>query len=216
MDQGPLVKEQIEAGRRFLREFARYARVVVAFWLKDSESGRWTLYLASDQVDATKYDVAYGEVIRIAGAMRDPDFDPFKVRLLRMGDPMVADALVACAGRPPRIPFTVRAVKFGAVGGEEVHFVQGPTGSYAMPTGLETLTVIIDKEAEFFQQYGKPPRKIRLPVLMAYDLAKCGRQELGELAGRIFKDGITVLEKEGFHGMNVEIVRKADAELQLE
>jgi hypothetical protein len=55
-----------------------------------------------------------------------------------------------------------------------------------------------------------------LPVLMAYDLAKCGRQELGDVAGRIFKEGIDVLEKEGFHGMSVEIVRKRDAVLEFE
>ena len=85
-----------------------------------------------------------------------------------------------------------------------------------MPTGRETLNVIIDKEAEFFEQHNAAPRKIKLPVLMAYDLAKCGREELGELAGRIFKDGIAVLEKEGFHGMNVEIIRDRDAALQLE
>ena len=65
-------------------------------------------------------------------------------------------------------------------------------------------------------KHGEAPRKMKLPVLMAYDLAKCGREELGEMAGRIFKDGIVVLEKEGFHGMNVEIVRNRDAALQFE
>lgn len=85
-----------------------------------------------------------------------------------------------------------------------------------MPTGLDTLSEIIDKEAEFFQQTGRAPRKAKLPVLMAYDLAKCGRQELGDISGRIFKEGIDVLEKEGFHGMKVEIVRKPDASLEFE
>ena len=48
---------------------------------------------------------------------------------------------------------------------------------------------------------------MKLPVLMAYDLAKCGRDQLGDLSGRVFKDGIRVFEKEGFHGMSVEIIR---------
>ena len=85
-----------------------------------------------------------------------------------------------------------------------------------MATGRETLHEIIDKEAEFFQQHGVPPRKIKLPVLVAYDLAKCGRDDLGELSGRIFKDGVSALEKEGFHGMQVEIVRDRAATLQFE
>jgi hypothetical protein len=216
MDQGSLVKERIDAGARFLREFARFTPVVVAFWLKDSENGRWAFYVASDRVAETNYDVAYGEIIRIAGAMKDPRFDPFQVRLLRMGDPMVKAALAAYEKRPPKIPFHIRGANFGEIDAEDVYLVQGPTGEYSMPTGRETLNQIIDKEAEFFKEKGEAPHKIRLPVLMAYDLAKCGRQELGELAGRIFKDGIAVLEKEGFHGMNVEIIRDRDAKLQFE
>ncbi len=216
MDQGSLVKEQIAAGNRFLREFDRYAPIVVAFWLKDSENGRWTLYVASDRVDDSNYDVAYGEIIRIAREMKDRDFDPFQVRLLRMGDPPAKAAIAAYSGRPPTIPFTIRATNFGGIGADEIYFVQGPTRGYTMATGREVLNQIIDKEAEFFNKHGEAPRKMKLPVLMAYDLAKCGRDELGEIAGRIFKDGIVVLEKEGFHGMNVEIVRKRDASLQLE
>lgn len=51
---------------------------------------------------------------------------------------------------------------------------------------------------------------------MDYGLAKCGRNELGDLSGRVFKDGITVFEKEGFHGMSVEIVRDRAAVLEFE
>ena len=216
MDQGSLVKEQIDAGARFLREFGKFAPVVVAFWLKESEDGRWAFCVASDRVDDTKYGAAYQEIIRIAGQMKDPNFDPFQVRLLRMGDPMVKAALAAYETRPPKIPFRIRAANFGGIDAEEVYLVQGPTGEYSMPTGREILDQIIDEEAEFFSKTGRPPQKMKLPVLMAYDLAKCGRDELGELSGKIFKDGIAVLEKEGFHGMNVEIIRNRDATLQFE
>ena len=215
MDQGPLVKEQIDAGTRFLREFDKYAPVVVAFWLKDSEDGRWALYVASDRVDDANHDLAYREIIRIAGKIKDPNFDPFRVRLLRMSDPMVRAALAAYAGRPPKIPFSLRTASFGGASAEEAYLIQGIRG-YSMATGRETLDQIIDKEAEYFEKHGEAPRKMKLPVLMAYDLAKCGRDELGDMAGRIFTDGITVLEKEGFHGMNVEISRSRDATLQFE
>ena len=216
MDQGSLVKERVNAGARFLREFGKCAPIVVAFWLKDSENGRWKLCVASNRINDTNTGVDYGEVMQIAGEIKDPDFDPFQVRLLRMDDPLVNAALTAYERRPPKIPFTIRPATFGGSGAEEVYFVQGPTGDYSMPTGREILNQIIDKEAEFFEQHGQAPRRIKLPVLMAYDLAKCGRGELGEIAGRVFMDGITVFEKEGFHGMNVEIVRTPDAVLQLE
>jgi hypothetical protein len=55
-----------------------------------------------------------------------------------------------------------------------------------------------------------------MPVRVAYDLAKCGRNEIGEMSDRIFRDGIKVLEEEGFHGMKVQIIRRRDAVLQLE
>lgn len=210
------MKERIAAGTRFLREFDAYAPVAAAFWLKESATGRWALYVASDRVDNANYDLAYGEIIRIAGERKDPHFDPFQVRLLRMDDPMVKAALAAYSGRPPKVPFMIQAANFGGIGAEEVYLLQGPTRGYSMATGRETLNQIIDKEAEFFEEHGEAPRKMKLPVLMAYDLAKCGRDELGELAGRVFKDGITVLEREGFHGMNVEIVRTRDATLQFE
>ena len=85
-----------------------------------------------------------------------------------------------------------------------------------MPSGREMLNTIIDQEAEFYKTHGQAPRKMKLPVLMAYDLAKCGRDEVGDLSGRVFKDGITVFEKEGFHGMSVEIVRDRNATLDFE
>ena len=85
-----------------------------------------------------------------------------------------------------------------------------------MPDGREVLYQIIDQEANFFQLNGRPPRRMKLPVRMAYDLAKCGRDTVGDLSGRVFKDGITVFEQEGFHGMAVEIVRDRNAALELE
>ena len=85
-----------------------------------------------------------------------------------------------------------------------------------MSSGREMLNQSIDQEANFFQQHGKPPRKMKHPVLMAYDLSKCGPNEVGDLSGRVFMDGITVFEKEGFHGMTVEIIRDRNATLEFE
>jgi hypothetical protein len=216
MDQGSLVDLQIEAGMRFLREFEKTTPVAVAFWLKGSEDGQWNFYLASDRFDKGKLDVAYREILRITNEMNDRLFRPFQVSLVGLGEPTVQAALEFYKGRPPRIPVRIRGGNFGGIDVEEVYLVKGPTGEKTMATGREVLNQLIDQEAAFFQQNGKPPRKVKLPVLMAYDLAKCGRDELGDLSGRVFKDGITVFEKEGFHGMSVEIVRDRDATLQFE
>jgi hypothetical protein len=82
MDQSPLVTEQIDAGARFLVEFEKYAPVQVAFWIKEQEDGHWFLYVASDQITDENFDLAYGEVGRIAHRLHDPHFDSMRVKVI--------------------------------------------------------------------------------------------------------------------------------------
>jgi hypothetical protein len=104
MDPGPLVNEWIEAGARFLDEFRKYAPVRAAFWLKDAEEGRWLLHVASDQINDDNFDLAYGEVGRIAEQLQDPWFDMFRVRVLGTGEPLakaVLDLIRRYGGKRP-------------------------------------------------------------------------------------------------------------------
>ena len=216
MDQDSLVTDQVEAGSEFLEEFEKSTRIVVAFWLEEREEGRWRLYVASDWVDEGKLHAAYKEVLRVAKSINNSYFDPFRVTLLALREPMAQAALKIYETHSAKIPLRLRGRIFGGVDAEEVYLVRGPTGDYTMPSGREMLNQIIDQEAHFFEKHGKPPRKIKLPVLMAYDLAKCGRNEVGDLSGRVFMEGITAFEKEGFHGMSVEIIRDRNATLEFE
>jgi hypothetical protein len=216
MDQNSLVTEQIEAGNRFLREFEKSTPVIAAFWLNEGEDGGWVLHVASDRFNDGRVGGGYGEVLRIAKEIDNPNFQLSQVRLVGLGEPLVQAVLEFYMTHPPKIPFRIHDRSFGGAGDVEAYLLRGPIGEYTMPSGREVLNQIIDREAEFFQQHGKSPSKMKLPVLVAYDLAKCGRNELGDLSGRVFKDGITVFEKEGFHGMSVEIVRDRNAKLEFE
>jgi hypothetical protein len=82
MDQGPLVKEEIEAGATLAREFDRYAPVKAAFWLKESDNPYRYLYLASDRIDDIGTSEPYGEVWRLATQIDSPDLDVFRVKLI--------------------------------------------------------------------------------------------------------------------------------------
>jgi len=93
MDQELLVKEQVEAALRFLREFSKYAPIKSAAWLRETDSGRWYLYVVSDSITDQNVDVAYGEVLRIAGALEKPRIDPFRVRIIA-GNSSVADRIL--------------------------------------------------------------------------------------------------------------------------
>ncbi len=82
MDQGPLVTEEIEAGADLVRRFDAYKPIKVAFWLKVAEDASRYLYLASDDIGSEDIRTDYGEVSRLAGEMRNPYLDPFRVKLI--------------------------------------------------------------------------------------------------------------------------------------
>jgi hypothetical protein len=126
MDQNPLVIDQFDVGGKFLGEFQKYVPVNAAFWLKESAEGEWILYVASDQITDDNFDVAYGEVLRIAGQLRDPLFDPFQVKLIGADDPLAKAALDLnrrCSG-----PVATRfhGKMFGGLPVEEVYIYPSP------------------------------------------------------------------------------------------
>ena len=126
MDQIPLVIEQIDAGTRFLNEFQKYLPIQVAFWLKEAEVGDWNLYIASDQITEDNFDVAYGEVVRIAGQIRDPWFDPFQVKLIGANDPLAQAALDIQRRFPGRMPTRFHGRTFGGLSVDEVYIYPSP------------------------------------------------------------------------------------------
>ena len=126
MDQGPLVTELIDAGARFLREFAKYTPVQAAFWLKDSEDSQWFLYVAGDQIDDSNFGVAYGEVIRIAGKMPDPWLDPFQIKVLGTNEPLVKAVLQIQAKYPSGIPIRYHGGQIAGLSVEEVYIYPLP------------------------------------------------------------------------------------------
>ena len=87
MDNGPLVKEEIDAGATFAREFDRYMPLKAAFWLRVSDDYRY-LYLTSDRIDDATMGDAYREVVRIAQKLALPDLDMFRIKVVPGDDPL--------------------------------------------------------------------------------------------------------------------------------
>jgi hypothetical protein len=131
MDQDPLVREQIDAGKRFLDEFEKYAPVHAAFWLKTSDDSDWYLYVASDQISDQNFDVAYGEVLRLAGEIQDPNFDAFRVKLIGGDNPLARAALDIHQRHPAKVPTWFNGKNFGGMSVERVYIY--PTKVVAPP-----------------------------------------------------------------------------------
>jgi len=121
MDQDPLVMEQIDAGARFLREFGESIPVRAAFWLKAGEGGQWYLYVASEQVDEGDLGVTYGEVLRAARTMPDPNFDPFRVKLIGADNPLARAASDILRLYTGRMATRLRGRVFGGIFVDEVY-----------------------------------------------------------------------------------------------
>jgi hypothetical protein len=126
MDQETLVKEQIDAGARFLREFDKYAPVRVAFWLKERDRRFRHLYVVSDEITDDNFDVAYGEVVRLLGQMRDPYLDFSRVKVRGVDDPLAKDALEMRRRYPGEVPIRLHDTYFGRSGAEEVYIYPIP------------------------------------------------------------------------------------------
>ncbi len=126
MDQELLVIEQIDAGAKFLEELERKIPVAAAFWLKTPEEDSRYLYVVSDRLDDKGLDVAYGEVLRIANLMRNPYFDPFRVKLIKPGHALAKAALEVLRRFPGRMATRLHRKNFGGVGVDEAYIYPTP------------------------------------------------------------------------------------------
>jgi hypothetical protein len=126
MDHESLVKEQIDAGAKFLREFDKYAPVRVAFWLKDRERRFRHLYVVSDEITEDNFDKVYWEVGRIQREMRDPYLDFGRVMVLGVDDRLAKAALEKRRYYRGDVPIWLYDTHFGRVGAEEVYIYPMP------------------------------------------------------------------------------------------
>jgi hypothetical protein len=126
MDQEPLVTEQIDAGKKFLDAFEKYVPVRIAFWLKDDEDVGWYLHVASDKISFKSLPQDYTEVWRATREFDDPNFDPFRVKLIRSDDPLARAALEIYRRHPVRIPTRIQGRAFGGISVSGVYIYPPP------------------------------------------------------------------------------------------
>jgi hypothetical protein len=126
MDQGALVMQQIDAGARLVNEFDKYAPVRAAFWLKARDEGEWYLYLASDQIDDSNFDLAYGEVLRLTGSNPTPWLDPFQVKVISADDRLARAVLAILARYPGKTPTRYHGRELGGISVNEVYIYPTP------------------------------------------------------------------------------------------
>ena len=127
--------QQIEAGERFIREFAKYTPLRAAFWLKASADNQWFLYLVGDRIDDSNFNLAYTEVIRIAAMMPDIWLDPFQIKVMGTGKPVAKAAIEVQEQYNGRLPARYYGPPLGDITIEEV-YIYSPEQFTAQPYQL--------------------------------------------------------------------------------
>lgn len=88
MDTSPLVSDEIDAGREFLKKLNDFRPVLGACWLLEDESETRYLFIALDGLTVENTGEAYSEVLRISQEMTDHYIDPFRVKLIGCDHPV--------------------------------------------------------------------------------------------------------------------------------
>ena len=126
MDNGPLVNEEIEAGAELVREFNHYAPVKAAFWLKKSERAFRYLYIASEKIDGSNFDLGYGEVLRLVANMNSPYLNPFRVKIVGSQNPLAKAASEISSRYNGRFATRLGGDFFGGTSVDDVYIYPSP------------------------------------------------------------------------------------------
>jgi hypothetical protein len=94
--------------------------------IKDRERRFPHLYVVSDEITDDNRDVAYGEVVRLLGQMRDPYPEFFRVKVRGVDDPLAKAALDTQGRYRGDVPIRLYDTYFGRVGAEEVYIYPMP------------------------------------------------------------------------------------------
>ena len=135
MDQDSMVKDQIEGGARFLGEFSKTTAISAAFWLQSREDDFHYLYVVPERLIDENQELDYGEVIRIAGQLRDPRFDPFRVKLIKPTHPAAKAACELLQLYPGQHPIRLHRRNLGGLPAEAVYIYPKPLTSSPVIAG---------------------------------------------------------------------------------
>lgn len=116
----------MDAGAKLAHEFANYAPLLAAFWLKESEEPEWYLYLTSDQINDANVRPAYAEVIRLCRLEPSMWLDPMQVKVAGADNRFVKDVVEIQTKYPSPQPRRLRPGLFGGVGVAEVFIYPVP------------------------------------------------------------------------------------------
>jgi hypothetical protein len=104
VDQGTLVEERIDDGRRFVERFAADGNSVqAAFWVKTAEEGIWFLYVAAELYDREGPAAAYRAVDASLRKLSKSSLSGSEIKVIGTKNPIARDVLAIMGRHPGRL-----------------------------------------------------------------------------------------------------------------
>ena len=121
MAQDSLVADRRGAGERFLQSMAKHIPIDIAFWIKDGNDGRWTLYVVSDKVRHKNLETGIAAVFAASDEDELGEIDIHDVRFAMPRDPEVRAAMKIREEKAPKYSQIFRNQRIGGIFAEEFY-----------------------------------------------------------------------------------------------
>jgi hypothetical protein len=142
MDQGPLVDNQIDDGFKLVKQLGTTGfDVAAAFWVRTSEDGQWTLYIASKVVEESGTAAAYRKVADALRQLEDPWVSMSEVKVIGEKNPITTDVLAILRKHPGPMATRSRRPTLGDIETDEVYVYPAVEGAIRRPPNVRIIGV---------------------------------------------------------------------------
>ena len=101
--------DELDAGQMLIDRLIKDGfDVRLGFWVKESDAGKWFLYLASPLVDDKGPGAAYRALLALVSAVPELGIDLYSIKLVGMNDSATEKAQEIIRPRVPDSPFAVQ------------------------------------------------------------------------------------------------------------
>lgn len=146
MDTELLVDNLTEEGQKVVTELIVAGfDVSIAFWVKTSEDGLWSLYIGSKSVEPSKIGDAYRTVYACLSKIPNSVVGISDVKLIQTSDPISADAIAIRDRRGGRFPVRVQGTRLGSLSVEEAYIYPRVGGQMTSEEMLQMLLRIANR-----------------------------------------------------------------------
>lgn len=139
MDQGTLVENQIDDGRRFIERFAADGNPVqAAFWVKTAEEGLWFLYVATELIDREGPAAAYRAVHASLHRLGESWVSSSEIKVVSPSNPIAKDVLAILTRHPGRLATRFGGKTLGSMAVEQVYIYPSHVFTFTQANPMTT------------------------------------------------------------------------------